>query len=475
MERENDFNHEPIDEQKNDVKNSFEKKNDEQTQHDKQEKVAETGGTDFNQTGGIINRETPDNNDDSRISGSASQINGGSVHTTPQTQKTRDKLGVKMLLSGLIGGIVAAVIVVFLFTSNLLPTTNSSGSEEAVPATTNETNAKQIANTIVSDDADIATNINETAKAVVGVLNLQQQNVWKPSQEVGTGSGIVYKKENGKAYIVTNNHVVDGAEEVEIALNDDDRIKAKVLGTDALTDLAVIEIDGKKIDTVAKFGASGDMQIGDTVIAIGNPLGMDFSGSVTKGIISGLERSIEVDTNGDQQPDWVTEVMQTDAAINPGNSGGALVNSDGEVIGINSMKIARQAVEGIGLAIPIDAAIPIIEQLEKNQQVARPYIGISTVALNQVPTQYRNQIELPESIDNGMVIAQAELDSPAGKAGLQQFDVITKIDNQEISSLLDLRKYMYSETKIGDTVKLEIYRDGKPKMVELELVKRDVE
>ncbi len=209
-------------------------------------------------------------------------------------------------------------------------------------------------------------------------------------------------------------------------MNNDERLKAEVLGSDRLTDLAVLRVDGSKVDTVAKLGSSDDLQVGDTAIAIGNPLGMNFANSVTKGIISGLERSISVDTNGDRRPDWITEVIQTDAAINPGNSGGALINADGEVVGINSMKIARREVEGIGFAIPIDSALPVIKQLANDGKVARPYIGISTASVSQVPPQYRDQVQLPEDVEGGMVIAQVEPGSPADNASLQQFDVITK-------------------------------------------------
>src|SRR5699024_9719012 len=303
---------------------------------------------------------------------------------------------------------------------------------------------------------------------------MQQENIWDPGQEAGSGSGIIYKKENGKAYIVTNNHVVENAKKVEVVLNDEEQVQANVLGTDTLTDLAVLEIDDEKVDVVADLGSSEDLSVGETVLAIGNPLGQEFYGSVTRGIISGLNRSVEVDTNGDRQPDWITEVIQTDTAINPGNSGGALVNTDGEVIGINSMKVAREAVEGIGFAIPIDSAIPIIEQLETDGEISRPYIGISTAAIDQVPMQYRNNIKLPEDIEEGMVVANVETGSHADQAGLQQFDVITKINGEEIASTLDLRKLLYNKTKIGDNVKLEFYRDGKQQEVELKLAERDI-
>ncbi|WP_010098161.1 S1C family serine protease [Ornithinibacillus scapharcae] len=330
----------------------------------------------------------------------------------------------------------------------------------------------EIITTMAEEDTESSTNLAEVSEAVVGVTNLQRQSIWTDSQEAGTGSGIIYKKEDGKAYVVTNHHVVNGAEQVEVVLSNDERVQAKVLGTDELTDLAVLQIDGEKVSKVASLGSMDNKQVGETVFAIGNPLGIEFANSLTKGIISGLERSVSVDTNGDNVADWITEVIQTDAAINPGNSGGALVDTSGKVIGINSMKIASTQVEGIGFAIPIDAALPIMEQLEANGKVQRPFIGISMATINQVPMQYRHNIILPEGVEHGMVVASVEPGSPADEAGLQQFDVITKIDEHDTPTALELRKYMYSETQVGDTVKLEVYRNGEKQIIDLKLMER---
>lgn len=373
------------------------------------------------------------------------------------------------LLNGMIGGIISAVVIFVLLANNMITIGEKQIISDA--STLNNTNATPISAMITKDDQN-PTSIDEVSQAIVGIVNLQQRDIWTPTETAGTGSGIIYKKENGKAYVVTNNHVVAGAEEVEVNLNDDTRLNAKVLGTDELTDLAVLEIDGTNINVVANLGSSADLNIGETVFAIGNPLGLEFSGSVTKGIISGLDRSIEVDTNGDNRPDWITEVIQTDAAINPGNSGGALINIDGEVIGINSMKIAQGSVEGIGFAIPMDAALPIMEQLETTGEVARPFIGITTVPVNQVPLQYQDKVVLPEDIEGGMVVADVQAGSPADQAGLQQFDIITEIDGHEITTLLDLRKYMYSETSIDDNVDIKIFRNGKQEVVTIQLTER---
>ncbi|MDY0406929.1 trypsin-like peptidase domain-containing protein [Virgibacillus sp. 179-BFC.A HS] len=377
--------------------------------------------------------------------------------------------------SGLAGGFIAAFLVLLLAVYNVIPIGNAGENDGQTANTSHNSNndSEQVVTTMATDDADKATDLSDASKAVVGVLNMQQQNVWEPSQEVGSGSGIIYKKKDGKAYVVTNAHVVEGASDVKVAFHDkDNTVNAKVLGTDKLSDLAVLEIDGKKVDTVANLANSDNVKVGETVYAIGNPLGMDFANSLTKGIVSGLHRSVDVDTNGDNQPDWVTEVIQTDAAINPGNSGGALVNQKGEVIGINSMKIAKETVEGIGFAIPMDTALPIMKKLETKGEVERPFIGISTAPLEQVPPQYQERIQIPDDIKGGMVIANVEQGSPADKAGLQQFDVITAINGKEVTSILELRKTLY-EANVGDTVKLDVYRNGKKQTVSLKLAKQD--
>jgi serine protease Do len=387
-----------------------------------------------------------------------------------EKRKSKGPTTIKSFFSGMLGGFIPVIVLLLLISNNVISLENTNSTEIAAQSTTKS--EPEIITTMAAEDAKSSTNLAEVAEAVVGVTNLQKQSIWTNSQEAGTGSGIIYKKEDGKAYVVTNHHVVNGAEQVEVVLSNDERVPAKVLGTDELTDLAVLKIDGESVNRVAKLGTADGKQVGETVYAIGNPLGIEFANSLTKGIISGLERSVSVDTNGDRVADWITEVIQTDAAINPGNSGGALVDSNGEVIGINSMKIASTQVEGIGFAIPIESALPIMEQLETTGKVQRPFIGISMAPLNQVPMQYRHKVVLPEDVEEGMVIASVEPGSPADDAGLQQFDVITKINGHDTPSALEFRKYMYTETQVGDSVKLEIYRNGEKQVVELKLTER---
>lgn len=243
---------------------------------------------------------------------------------------------------------------------------------------------------------------------------------------------------------------------------------AQLVGHDVWTDLAVISINSKNVKTVATFGNSDVLKQGETVIAIGNPLGLDFYGSVTTGVVSGKDRSVPVDLNGDGTEDWQQEVLQTDAAINPGNSGGALVNLAGELVGINSMKIAESSVEGLGFSIPINSAIPIIEELEKNGEMKRPTMGVSLADLTDVPSFYQQQtLKLPAEVTTGVVVTDVMNNSPASKAGVQQYDVIVEMDGQKIETTIDLRKHLYNDKKIGDKLTLKVYRQGK--LVELSL------
>ncbi|UOQ84257.1 S1C family serine protease [Gracilibacillus salinarum] len=391
-------------------------------------------------------------------------------------KKNKDAGLSKMLFSGVAGGLIVALFSGGIFISIL--DDEESNTTDVASNTTEQTessssNQESVPTTNMANEEDEATTnnaIQQVSDAVVGVSNIQQVNLWEESNASGTGSGVIYKKEGDSAYIVTNNHVVEGAQEVQITLTNGEQVKAEILGTDQLTDLAVLKIPGDQVETVATLGSSSDVGVGQTAIAIGNPLGQDFAGSVTKGIISGVERSVDVDLNGDSQPDWTTEVLQTDAAINPGNSGGALINSKGEVIGINSMKIALESVEGIGFAIPIDDAKPVIEQLETEGEVVRPFVGISAVDLSTVPEQHRQQtLNLSEDVQNGLVVAQVQSGSPAANAGLQQYDVVTSINDKQLESMLDLKTYLYNETEIGEEVSLTFYRDGEKQTVNLTL------
>ncbi|MFC5559729.1 S1C family serine protease [Ureibacillus thermophilus] len=368
--------------------------------------------------------------------------------------------------SGFLGVVVGALLVWFLV--------SPSEGEEISTSIKNSSESPKITQTATEVTTDVTQAVEKVSKAVVGITNIQEvSNFWtRQSQETeaGSGSGVIYKVDGNKAYIVTNNHVVENAKQLEVTLADGTKEKAELVGSDIWTDLAVVTIPSKNVEAVAQFGDSDVLKQGETVIAIGNPLGLDFYGSVTTGVISGKDRSVPVDLNGDGYEDWETEVLQTDAAINPGNSGGALVNIAGELVGINSMKIAESAVEGLGFAIPINTVIPIIEELEKNGEVKRPTMGIGLLDLTEVPAFYQKEtLRLPDNVTTGVVVTEVVPGSPADSAGIEKYDVIVEMDGKPIENAIDLRQHLYNETKIGDTVKVKIYRQGKTMELQVKL------
>lgn len=379
-------------------------------------------------------------------------------------------------LAGIVGAILGGMLVVVAIPSlvkwDVLPYELEQTEEKQVNVTEQPKVDKSVAVDVVTQ---VTKAVNKVSDAVVGIVNIQEASFWSEGGEAGTGSGVIYKKEGNKAYIVTNHHVIEGASRVEVSLSDGAKVQARLLGSDVWTDLAVLEIDAKHVTNVAEFGNSDVVKVGEPVIAVGNPLGLQFAGSVTQGIISGVNRTIPIDIDQDGIPDWHAEVLQTDAAINPGNSGGALVNIEGQVIGINSMKIAQEAVEGIGLSIPINYAKPIIADLEKFGQVRRPYMGVELRSLSDIPAYHWQQtLHLPPNVTEGVAILQVVPGSPAAQAGLREFDVIVALDDEKIADVIALRKHLYNRKQIGDTMKVTFYRDGKKQTVTLKLAKQSL-
>ncbi|WP_040963192.1 S1C family serine protease [Bacillus mycoides] len=389
-------------------------------------------------------------------------------YDTKQTRKNKSRDGKKTgyFFIGIIGAMIGS-ITIGLTTPYIDEIKGSTGQS----AKNNEVNQVTPISHKPEGVNSLQNMIEDAKEVVVGVINYKQNadsfNTQDQSEEAGSGSGVIYKKNGNKAFIVTNNHVIDGANKVEVKLNNGKKVPAKVVGTDSLLDLAVLEIDGTDVKRVATLGDSDKNRTGETVIAIGNPLGLE--GSVTKGIISSKEREIPVSTLGNQQVDWQAQVIQTDAAINPGNSGGALFNEQGEVIGINSSKIAQQAVEGIGFAIPINIAKTTLGFLEKDGTVKRPMMGVQLLDVEKMTDSARNQLKLPKEISNGAVLGNISNQSPAEKGGLQQHDVVIALDEQKIENVVQFRKYLYEKKKSGDTIKVTVYRNGEKitKMVKL--------
>ncbi|MFB3163751.1 trypsin-like peptidase domain-containing protein [Neobacillus sp. 179-J 1A1 HS] len=391
-------------------------------------------------------------------------------HSQGRNQKMNRNRG-SFLLASIVGAILGAMLVIIsipaLSNGGFLPYNVQPNQSQS--AGTNDNNQDNFVQQQVSYDVNTNTTkaIDKAADAVVGINNIQTSNFWNDESgddqgPAGTGSGVVYKKAGDKVYVVTNHHVVEGATQLEVTLNDGTKIPAKLLGSDVWTDLAVLEVDAGKIKKIAEFGDSDALKMGEPVMAIGNPLGATFSGSVTQGIISGINRTIPVDINQDGIMDWQAEVLQTDAAINPGNSGGALINIAGQLIGINSMKIAQNAVEGIGLSIPINYARPIINDLEQYGEVRRPYMGVDLKSVAEIPGYYQEEaLKLPRDINYGVALRQVVPNSPASQAGLRELDVIVEMDGKTIHDVIDLRKHLYQETKIGDQMEIKYYREGK--------------
>ena len=393
-----------------------------------------------------------------------------------QEQLTRKKSS-KSFKNGFIGGLVGGAVAV-AGGVGIMAVTNPAN-QATTPAT--QPSQSQVETTKTSTATKGGTEITkvvaEVKNAVVSVINKQstsRNNLYGTQQTGGElataseGSGVIYKNEGGYAYIVTNYHVIAKSQELEVLLSDGTRERAELVGSDQWTDLAVIRIANTNVSTVAEFANSDDVEVGQTAIAIGSPLGSEFATSVTQGIVSATNRAVATDVDGDGQEDWVVTAIQTDAAINPGNSGGALINSAGQVIGINSMKISKSSVEGMGFAIPSNEVVSIIKQLEENGKITRPALGISMVNLTSVNTRVIQQMNLPADVKSGVVIAEVDSKGSAKAAGLQAYDVIVEMDGQKIEGIQNLRKVLYSH-KVGDKMEVTYYRNGQKQTTTISL------
>lgn len=382
-----------------------------------------------------------------------------SYEEEPQEPKRRG--GGKAFFVGLIGGIIGALLIALI----AWPFVRD---EMTSPTPVSNATPEQAATKATESENDIVGAVGQTKEAVVSVTNLQS-SFQGADQETGAGSGVIYKKDGNKAYVVTNYHVVEGASRLSVTLSDGTALEAKVLGEDPTYDLAVLSIDASKVTQVVKLGDSDTLRAGETVLAIGNPLGI-FANSVTRGVISAQERTVPVDTNKDGQQDFNTEVIQTDAAINPGNSGGALINTSGQLIGINSMKIAEASVEGVGFAIPINEALPIMRDLEQNGEVIRPQLGIQIRDVQEFPSGFReDRLKLPSDVNRGIVVVGLTKNSGAAKAGMKENDVIVEINGKDIRSFADLKSVLYRDAKVGDNVKVTFYRGGEKQTLDVKL------
>ena len=376
-------------------------------------------------------------------------------------------------------GQLLLVILISFFSGVLGTFTTLQLSQKQNSGTTTTTT---VSKTAVKNENSTTQAVDKVKDAVVSVITYSSnsQNSLLGPDETDTdtnaeqvyseGSGVIYKKEGNTAYLVTNTHVINGAKKVDIRLEDGTKVPGEIVGSDTYSDIAVVKIAADKVTTVAEFGDSNQLTVGETAIAIGSPLGSEYANTVTQGIVSSLNRNVSLKSEDGQAIS--TNAIQTDTAINPGNSGGPLINIQGQVIGITSSKIASNggtSVEGLGFAIPANDVINIIKQLEKDGKVTRPALGIHMVNLSNLSTTDLQKLKLPGNVTSGVAVRSVQKNMPAN-GHLQQYDVITKIDDKAISSTTELQSALYSHS-IGDSMTVTYYRDGKEETTTIKLDK----
>jgi len=316
----------------------------------------------------------------------------------------------------------------------------------------------------ITEQDSIASAVKKVNNAVVVVETFQNNRL------ISTGTGFIYKTVGENGYILTNNHVIANGDYYKIIFNFNKTVTATLAGSDDYSDIAVLKIPSSVVKTTVKIGNSEKSEVGDTVFTIGAPVGTEYIGTVTKGILSGKDRIVTINTNINSDATQM-RVMQTDAAINPGNSGGPLLNINGEVIGINSLKLVEQEIEGMGFAIPIEDVIKYTPLLEIGKKIERPYLGLGVLDLNENYALYQQGIEIPDNLNSGVVISKIYENSPSQGSVLKTGDIIIKINNIVINDKAKLRYALYQH-KIGDKITIYYQRGGKTDKVILTLVKQ---
>ena len=329
------------------------------------------------------------------------------------------------------------------------------------------TKNKTISETKVTDEA-----MEDAIKKVYdSVLCIEVMN--SDGSVLSTGTGFVYSKDSKYGYVLTNAHVVSSGNNIVGVLSNNNTTSLTVLGSDTYTDLAVLRMDVKDVLGVASIGNSKNTPVGTTVFTVGSPMGSTYAGTVTKGILSGKDRLIETsasNSNSLASESYIVKVLQTDAAISPGNSGGPLVNLAGDVIGITSLKLVDEQVEGMGFAIPIEDAMNYVDTLAQGKTIERPLVGVQILDLTNKYTLYRYGINVDSSIKSGVILIKVNSGYPASDAGLKDGDIVTKIDGEDVTTVSEF-KYQLYQHKIGDTIEVTYYRDGKENKTKLKLNK----
>ena len=373
-----------------------------------------------------------------------------------------------IILIGFLSGALGSFVTLQLYQKQVSQAANNTTNTVTQTSYKNENATTQAVNKV--KDAVVSV-ITYSANRQNSVFGNDETDTDTDSQQVASeGSGVIYKKNGKDAYLVTNTHVINGASKVDIRLADGTKVPGEIVGSDTFSDIAVVKISSEKVTTVAEFGDSSKLNVGETAIAIGSPLGSEYANTVTQGIISSLNRNVSLKSQDGQAIS--TKAIQTDTAINPGNSGGPLINIQGQVIGITSSKIASNggtSVEGLGFAIPSNDAQNIIKQLESDGKVTRPALGIQMVNLANIGANDLRKLNIPSSVTSGVVVKSVQSNMPAS-GHLEKYDVITKVDDKEISSSTDLQSALYNHS-IGDTIKITYYRNGKEETTTVKLDK----
>ncbi len=313
-------------------------------------------------------------------------------------------------------------------------------------------------------EKDVTVNENGIADAVEKVYDaVVVVSTYKKDVYTASGSGFVYAKDGNTYHILTNYHVIEGGDKVTVSFTDETVLETKISGYDEYADIAVLTIESDKDLAVAQIGSSYNARVGDTTFAVGAPLDSAYSWTVSRGIVSGKDRKVEVSLSNSNTSDYIMNVMQTDASINSGNSGGPLCNSNGEVIGITSLKLVSSGVEGMGFAIPIEDAVEKAEMILSGKIYDTPYLGVSMVDLKEAYYDFRYyEIIRKSDLSNGVIVTSVEKDSAAEKAGIEAGDIIISIGDKEVTNKAYLRYYLY-QYKVGDKVKVKVNRSGDTK------------
>ncbi len=319
-------------------------------------------------------------------------------------------------------------------------------------------------NKTIVEKNSISSSVEKARNSVVMVEGYQN------GQLASTGTGFIYKTDSKYGYIMTNQHVIENMDKILLIDAQDSEIEGTLLGSDQYLDLAVIRIEKEKVLDVAEIGDSSGIAVGDTVFTIGSPMGYEYRGTVTSGILSGKDRMVSVSIGNSNTEDYVMKVLQTDSAINPGNSGGPLLNINGEVIGINSMKLVKEEIEGMGFAIPIEYAMSHVEALEKKEAISWPVLGISMLNVADRASAYRNGISIPENIKSGVLVVGITENTGASNSDLKTGDIIIELNGEKVDNIAYLRYELYKYTP-EEIIEVTYIRDNKEYKTKITLSK----